>query len=301
MPSTPPLLAAIEAGGTKYVCAVARRPDEPLRETRFPTTTPTETIARAIEFFQQAASDLGPVAGLGIGTFGPAGVDPASPDYGRILTTPKPGWEGADILTPLRSALGDSLPIAFDTDVNAAAIGEAKFGAGRGHRHVAYVTVGTGIGGGFLHDGKPIHGHMHTEIGHLLVPDFDQPGMATSACPFHSNCLEGRASGPAIEKRWGTPARDLPPGHPAWQLEARYLAAGALSLTATWSPDIILIGGGVMQVPGLIERVRTGFDSLAGAYWNLPPLADYLQTPAHDQQAGIIGALTMAARVAPPG
>jgi len=292
-----PVVGAIEAGGTKFVCAVAHRPDQPLRESRFPTTTPEQTIQQAIAFFQQAAADHGPIAALGVGTFGPAGVDPACPDFGRILTTPKLGWKGFAMLDSLRRGLGDSLPVAFDTDVNAAAIGEAEFGAGRGHRHVCYVTVGTGIGGGFLHHGQPIHGRMHTEIGHLTVPGFDDPTGALSACPFHAHCLEGRASGPAIEKRWGRPAGDLPADHPAWDLEARYLAAGAVSLTAAWSPDIILLGGGVMRMPGLIDKVRLEFEPLAGGYWNLPDPTEYLRTPDLDQQAGIVGALAMAARL----
>lgn len=295
--NTPPLLAAIEAGGTKYVCAVARDPSRPLAETRFPTADPPATIARAAAFFHQAAATHGPLAALGIGTFGPADVDPRSPGFGRILTTPKAGWEGFNVVAALRAALGGELPVAFDTDVNAAAIGEAECGAGRGHRHVCYLTVGTGIGGGVLYDGSPLHGRLHPEVGHLLLPNLDpEPGRATSACPFHAACLEGRASGPAIAKRWGRPATELPPDHPAWELEAKYLAAAALALTAAWAPERVILGGGVMQQAGLIERIRAELPALNGGYWTLPPLDSYLVTPALGQQAGIVGALVMAQR-----
>ena len=298
----PPLLAAIEAGGTKYVCAVAHDPAQPLVETRFPTGEPGATIDRAIGFFREAAASHGPLAALGIGTFGPADIDPRSPGFGSILTTPKLGWEGFNVVAALRSGLGAALPVAFDTDVNAAAAGEAGFGAGRGHRHVCYLTVGTGIGGGVIHDGVPLHGRLHPEVGHLLVPDLDpDPGAATSACPFHRACLEGRASGPAIARRWGKPATDLPPDHPAWDLEAKYLAAAALDLTAAWSPDVIILGGGVMQQPGLIERIRREFPPLAGGYWATPPLASYLVTPGLGQQAGIVGALALARKILTPG
>jgi fructokinase len=292
-----PLLAGIEAGGTKYVCAVGRQPDDPLREVRFPTTSPAETLEQAAAFFRKAVSELGPIHAMGIGTFGPADVNPRSPGYGGILTTPKSGWTGFNLVNALREGIGEPVPVAIDTDVNAAAIGEAEFGAGRNQRNVAYVTIGTGIGGGILLDGQPLHGRMHPEIGHLVMPDIDDPGHATSACPFHDRCLEGRASGPAIEKRWGQPATELPPDHPAWELEARYLAAGALDLTAAWSPDVIILGGGVMQQSHLIDMIRGEFHELAGDYWTLPPLDTYLVTPQLGQNAGVVGALAMARRL----
>lgn len=292
-----PLLAGIEAGGTKYVCAVGRRPEDPLREIRFSTTTPEETVGRAVSFFKEAADELGPIHAMGVGTFGPADVNPRSPGYGGILTTPKEGWSGFNLVNALRSGLGESVPIALDTDVNAAALGEARFGAGRNQRTVAYVTVGTGIGGGVLVEGHPLHGRMHPEIGHLRMPDLDEPGAATSACPFHDACLEGRASGPGMEKRWGRPATELPADHPAWKLEAGYLATAALDLTAAWSPDIIILGGGVMQQGHLIHMIREDFRHQAGGYWALPPLESYLVTPHLDQNAGIVGALALAARL----
>jgi len=293
-----PLLAAIEAGGTKYVCAIATNPAEPLLETRFPTGEPEETLEQAIAFFREAAEAYGPIRAMGIGTFGPADIDPRSPGYGAILTTPKRGWSGYNIVNHIRDGLHEPVPIAFETDVNAAVIGEAEFGIGKHCRNVCYITVGTGIGGAFLHDGVVVHGRMHPEIGHMSVPDFDkQFEKDTNVCPFHTSCLEGRASGPAIEARWGTPGHELPEDHPAWELQAKYLAAGCIDLTAAWSPDLIILGGGVSQKAGLIDRVRREFESMAGGYWALPPLELYLQTPALEQNAGIVGALSLAQRL----
>ncbi|MCB1230316.1 MAG: ROK family protein [Verrucomicrobiae bacterium] len=298
MESNTPLLAGIEAGGTKYVCAVAQTPSEPLMEARFPTGSPEDTVRQAIEFFREAMANYGPIRAMGIGTFGPADINPRSPGYGGILTTPKEGWAGFNLVNAIREGLDEPVPIAFETDVNAAAIGEAEFGAGIHLRNLCYVTVGTGIGGGFLHDGLPLHGRMHPEIGHMMMPDLDaEYGKNTNVCPFHESCLEGRASGPAIEARWEAAGGDLPEDHPAWDLEAKYLALGAINLTAAWSPDAILIGGGVMQQYGLIDRVRREFETLAGGYWSLPPLELYLQTPALDQRAGIVGALSLARRL----
>lgn len=298
MNSTNNLLAGIEAGGTKFVCAVAESPDELLMETRFPTGSSEEAIAQSVEFFREAAARFGPIRAMGIGSFGPADIDPRSPGYGGILTTPKEGWAGFNMANALRQGLNEPIPIAFETDVNAAAVGEAEFGEGKHHRHLCYVTVGTGIGGGVLVDGSPLHGRMHPEIGHMIMPNLDaEYGKDTNVCPFHSSCLEGRASGPAISTRWETSGDELPPDHPAWELEAKYLAHGAINLTAAWAPDLIVIGGGVSQQQGLIERVRDEFEALAGNYWSLPPLDSYLRTPALGQKAGIVGALALARRL----
>lgn len=297
-PEDTPLLAGIEAGGTKYVCAVATNPAEPLLETRFPTAEPEETIARAVEFFREAASRYGPIRSMGIGTFGPADIHPRSPGYGSILTTPKLGWAGFNVVNAIRDGLGLPIPIAFDTDVNAAVIGEAEFGAARNHRFAAYITIGTGIGASFYHDGQIVHGRMHPEVGHMVMPDFDSAyGKSTNACPFHESCFEGRAAGPSIEQRWSVSGDELPEDHEAWELQAAYLAAGCVNLTAVWSPDLILLGGGVSQKAGLLDRVRRQFEKQAGDYWSLPPLEVYLQTPALDQRAGIVGALTLAQRL----
>ncbi len=298
--SAGPLLAGIEAGGTKYVCAVAVDPAKPLRETRFPTGDPVETIDRAIDFFREAAADFGPIEAMGIGTFGPAEINEKSSDYGKVLTTPKQGWAGFNVVNAIRDGMESpiSFPITFETDVNAAAIGEAEFGAGRNFNNICYITVGTGIGGAYLHNGEMIHGRMHPEVGHLIVPDLDKEyGKNTNVCPFHDSCWEGRASGPAIEARWGMPGIEIPDEHPAWELQAKYLALGCVNLTAAWSPDVIILGGGVSQKSGLIERVRAEFKKISGEYWSLPPLEVYLQTPELDQLAGIVGALSLAGRL----
>lgn len=293
-----PLLGGIEAGGTKYVCAVATNPSEPLLESRFPTGDPVETIQQAVAFFTEAAEVYGPIRAMGIGTFGPADIHPKSPGYGSILTTPKQGWAGFNVVNALREGLGEPIPIAFDTDVNAAVIGEAEYGVAKNHRFVAYITIGTGIGGAFLHDGQLIHGRMHPEVGHMIMPDFDAAyDKSTNVCPFHESCFEGRAAGPAIQARWEIPGSDIPDDHEAWELQATYLAAGCINLTAVWSPDLIILGGGVSQKAGLLDRVRRQFEKQAGGYWSLPPLDLYLQTPALDQQAGIVGALALAHRL----
>lgn len=293
-----PLIAGIEAGGTKYVCAVATNPAEPLREIRFPTEEPEKTLNQAVAFFKEASEDFGPIRAMGIGTFGPADIHPKSPGYGSILTTPKQGWAGFNVVKAIREGMGSPIPTVFETDVNAAAIGEAEFGAGKNLRYVGYVTVGTGIGAAFLHDGDLIRGHMHPEVGHMMMPDFDQHfGKATNVCPFHDSCFEGRASGPSIEARWEKPGGELPEDHEAWDLQATYLAAGCINLTATWSPELIILGGGVFQHPGLISKVRREFERLAGDYWNLPSLDVYLKTPGLGQQAGIVGSLALAHRL----
>ena len=227
------LLGGIEAGGTKFVCALGRGPAELLAEARFPTTTPGETIARAIEFFRQAAGDEMPAA-VGIGSFGPIDADPESPTFGHITSTPKPGWAHTDLAGAVARAL--DVPVGFDTDVNAAALAEHRWGAARGLDTFAYLTVGTGIGGGAMVGGHLVHGLVHPEMGHLLIArreDDDFPGV----CPFHGGCLEGMASGPALEKRWGHAAEMLPDDHPAWDLEAHYLALGLANIVCVLSPS----------------------------------------------------------------
>ncbi len=294
------LLGGIEAGGTKFVCAIASHPDQPIEIERFPTSQPRDTMARVGDFFRRAAREHGTLAALGVGTFGPACVKPGAASYGKILNTPKAGWGNHDLLGALRRLLPADLPIAFETDVIAAAVGEAVHGAAQGTEHVAYVTVGTGIGGGLLISGRPLHGRLHPEIGHMFVgtaPSALRESETSGACPFHDSCLEGLASGPAVEKRWGAAGRDLPAGHPAWILEAEFLAMGLVNLTAAWSPDILVLGGGVIRKDGLLESVRDNFERFAAGYWELPPLDQYIVAPALGQRAGITGALTLASRM----
>ena len=215
------LFGAIEAGGTKFVCAVGTGPDDLRAQARFPTTTPKETLGKCIEFFRSQPK----IEALGVGCFGPIELRRGARRYGHVTTTPKVGWGNADIVGPLREALG--VPVGFDTDVTGAVLGEARWGAARGLEAAVYVTVGTGIGGGALVGGQLVHGLVHPEMGHLLVPREADDTAFAGDCPFHgARCWEGLASGPALERRWGQRAETLPAKHAAWDLEARYIASG---------------------------------------------------------------------------
>jgi fructokinase len=289
------LYGGLEAGGTKFVCAVGTGPEDLRAELRLPTTTPEETIGRAIAFFREQEVAHGKIAALGIGSFGPVDLDRASPTWGYITSTPKAGWRNTDLASAMGRQLG--VPVAFDTDVNAAALGEQRWGAARGIEDFVYVTVGTGIGGGVMAGGKLVHGLLHPEIGHLRVPQDRAVDPFSGICPFHGNCLEGLANGPAIAARWGRKAEELPEDHPAWDLEAEYLGQLAATLTMVLSPKRILLGGGVMRQSFLLPRIRNRLAALFGGYLRSPVLEDletYLQPPALDQHAGVFGALCLA-------
>ncbi|MGI9240624.1 MAG: ROK family protein [Verrucomicrobiales bacterium] len=277
-------VGAVEAGGTKIVCAVGSGPSD-LEEIRFPTEDPATTIGRICEFFQSA----GDIEAVGIGSFGPAGVNPENPEtYGRILNTPKPGWAQSDLIRPLRESLG--VPISFDTDVNAAALGEGKWGAAIGLHTFIYLTVGTGIGGGAIIGSHILHGSLHPEIGHLRIPhDLDRDPFA-GCCPFHGDCLEGLASGPAIGDRWGRDPHELPPEHEAWPLQAHYLGLALTNLSLTLSPQMIILGGGVMEQDQLFPLVRDELERLLNGYLNPPEIVP----PALGNRAGILGAIALA-------
>jgi len=249
------LFGAIEGGGTKFVCAVGKTDGQILSETRFPTTTPKETLARTIAFFQEQNRALGPLTSLGVACFGPLDPNPSSPMYGHILPTPKPSWTGTDVVGQLQAALG--IPIGFDTDVNGAALGEARWGAAQGLSTFLYFTIGTGIGGGAMVEGRLLHGLIHPEMGHVLLPHDTARDPFPGICPFHGDCFEGLASGPALEKRWGQRAETLPADHPAWELEADYIALAMEGFICAFSPQRIILGGGVPQQPQLIPLVRT--------------------------------------------
>src|SRR5579862_7150476 len=235
-----PRFGGIEAGGSKFVCAAGSGPED-AEFVEFPTTTPQETIGQVAHFFRSH----NPVAALGIASFGPVDLNSASPTFGYITSTPKLDWRNFDFAGSVRRAL--ALPIAFDTDVNAAALAESRWGAARGLRSFLYVTIGTGLGGGAFIDGRLLHGRSHAEMGHIRVPHDVARDPFTGNCPFHGDCLEGLAAGPAIAARWGQPGHLLPDGHPAWDLEAEYLALGLVNWACTLSPETIVLGGGVMQ------------------------------------------------------
>jgi fructokinase len=272
-------LGAIEAGGTKWVLALGTGPDDLAVET-IPTTTPVETIGRAVGFFERE----GPVNAVGIGSFGP--VDLAS---GTITTTPKPGWANTPVAGPVGDRLG--VPVAFDTDVNAAALGEHRWGAAQGLDTFVYVTIGTGIGGGAMVGGMLVHGLSHPEFGHLRLPHDRDDDPFPGSCPYHGDCWEGLAAGPALAARWGRPADELTGDDAVWRLEARYIALGIVSAISVLSPERIVLGGGVMQAPGLIHLVRDEVERLLGGYQRTGEIVE----PALGSRSGVLGALALAA------
>jgi fructokinase len=302
MRNTPPLYGAIEAGGTKFVCAVGHGTTV-LAQTTIPTTRPAETLDAVAAFFSDAVARLGPIRAAGIGSFGPIQIRPDHAAYGTILNTPKPHWSGFNIRDALMQRLG--VPVVVDTDVNCAVIAEASHGAGRGAGTVVYLTIGTGIGGALQHDGRVVGGWSHAEMGHMLLPrsDAELPSFA-GVCPFHADrCAEGLASGPALAARLGGERDVAPPSHPVWELEAEYLAAICLNLTMICMPDRIILGGGVMQQRHLFPLVRRRFWTGTSGYLE-PALAEAdlerMIVPAGlGGDAGIIGALTIAENSSP--
>ena len=300
MSASAPLIAAIEAGGTKFNLALGTGPDALLATTRIPTTTPAQTMADVLVWLEQAAQEHGPFAAIGVGSFGPLDLDPASPYYGFITSTPKPGWQQTDVAGPLRARFG--VPVGFDTDVNAAALGESIWGAGQGIDPLVYLTVGTGVGGGAIIHGQPLHGFLHPEMGHLQVPAPAGPdGLSLRGhCPYHDSCLEGFVCGPAIAARWGAAAETFPEGHPAWQETAGILARGLISIITILAPRRIIIGGGVMHGPGLFPAVRLALQQHLNGYLQVPLLLnhidEYLVAPGLGDQAGVLGALALGQR-----
>jgi fructokinase len=281
----------IEAGGSKWECAIGTGPDDVRTTTTIPTTTPAETIARAVAFFKRE----GPVAAIGVGSFGPLDGNLASPTWGYITTTPKPGWAQTDVGREVRRRL--LVPVAFDTDVNAAALGEHRWGAAQGLDTFCYVTVGTGLGGGGMVGGTLLHGLVHPEFGHMRIPHDRNADPFPGICPYHGNCWEGLASGRAMEARWGKSALELT-DDAAWDLEARYLALGLVSVICVLSPERIVIGGGVMKHPGLLELIHRKIVALMNGYLGAPLLGDgisgFVTSPGLGARAGVLGALALA-------
>jgi fructokinase len=277
----------VEAGGTKWVCAIGAGPDDLHALETFPTASPAKTLARAAEFFTQN----GGVSAVGVGSFGPIDLR-----AGRITTTPKPGWAETDVVSVLRDALG--VPVAFDTDVNAAALGEGRWGAAVGLDTFCYFTVGTGIGGGVMAGGRLVHGLIHPEVGHMLIPHDRARDPFTGSCPFHGDCFEGLAAGSAIERRWGKPGEELGDRSDVWELEAEYLALGVVNVICVASPQRVILGGGVMKQPSLLPLVRARVRELLAGYIVAPELAEgldeYIVGPALGDRAGVLGAIELA-------
>lgn len=288
------IYGGMECGGTKFVCATGGESGKLLARTEFQATTPAETIARALEFFR--AQPL-PLQSIGIGSFGPVDLDRASPKFGYITSTPKNGWRNTDLVGAVRRAT--SLPVAFDTDVNAAALGEARWGAAQGLHTFLYLTIGTGVGGGGMANGRLLHGLVHPEMGHIRVPHDLRADPFPGGCPFHGDCLEGLVSGPALEARWGQRGETLPPDHPAWDLEAHYIALGLATWICTLSPQRIILGGGVMRQAHLFPRIRDQVLALLNGYIQAPEIleriAEYIVPPALGGDAGVLGAIALAA------
>lgn len=280
------MFGAIEAGGTKIVCAVSDEELNIVEKSTFPTTNPEETFAEVFKLFDKYELDA-----IGIGSFGPIGVNKERDDYGYITSTPKRLWRNVDVLSVFKERY--NIPVGWNTDVNAAALGEATLGAGKGMKSVVYITVGTGIGGGVVMDGEPVTGYSHAEMGHFHVPRHPNDTFQ-GFCDYHGDCLEGLAAGPAIERRYHVKAEQLPADHEAWDIEAHYLAHAALAITMTLSPECIVFGGGVMQQEHLLDLVRGKFVELLSEYLDLPPVDEYLVPTGLGQESGIMGSLLLA-------
>ena len=283
--------AGVELGGTKCVAILARGPEDIIARETVPTTSPDETLGRIEQMLSRWRSEQG-FAALGIGSFGPLELDPGSPEYGRITSTPKPGWRGTDVLGPLQRAAGVSA--AFDTDVNGAALAEMRWGAGQGFDDFAYVTVGTGVGVGLIVNGKPTRGFAHCELGHIRVARLAGDDFAGS-CPYHGDCVEGLAAGPSVRARAGDSAQQPSPDDPVWQSVAWAIAQLCHAIVCAAAPRAIAIGGGVVEnQPHLLDRIeRMLIESLNG-YMQLPPGGNYVRTPALGTDAGPLGAIALA-------
>ena len=281
----------IETGGSKWECAVGTGPDDLRVQETLPTTTPEETIDRVVAFFERE----GPVDAIGIGSFGPLDGKVSSPTWGQITTTPKPGWAHTDVGQAIRRRL--SVPVVFDTDVNAAACGEHVWGAAQGLDTFCYITVGTGIGGGGMARGKLLHGLVHPEFGHMRIPHDRKTDPFPGVCPYHGDCWEGLASGRAIEARWGRPADELAGDEAVWELEARYIALGLVCVICVLSPERIVLGGGVMSQPGLLPLIHREVSGLMNGYLDdasvADGIADYVTLPQLGSLAGVLGAIAL--------
>jgi fructokinase len=278
----------IEAGGTKFILGIADSDHAIVARTRIETTLPADTIAAAIQWF---ADQGGRFTAIGIASFGPLELNRAAPNWGHVTATPKPGWSGADLAGPFARAF--ACPVGFQTDVNAAALAEARWGAGAGLGSLLYLTIGTGIGGGLVSDGRLLHGQSHPEMGHIGMPrHVDDHGFAGN-CPFHGDCLEGLASGPAIIARWGASLAELPDDHPAHAMIGWYLGRACATFQAVMAPERIVLGGGVMGAPGMIGRVRDAAAAAGGGYFP-GDSNQIIRTPGLGENSGLMGALAVA-------
>ncbi len=291
------MFGGIEAGGTKTICAVGNGPDEIEAWERFDTGDPEVTLGKCLSLLKSYTSSL---QGVGIATFGPVDLEPKSPTFGYVTNTPKLEWQNIDFMGTFRRELG--LPVGMDTDVNGAALGEYVWGAAQGLDTFVYFTIGTGIGGGGMVNGAPLHGLLHPEMGHVFVPHDREEDPYEGWCMFHGDCWEGLAAGPALEGRWKTKGEALPADHPAWNLEAKYIAAGIVNVVYTISPQLVILGGGVMQNEFLYDLVRTEFRRQMNGYLQVPRLLNDLENfvvpPALADKSGVLGAFALAKQAA---
>ncbi|MDW4528877.1 ROK family protein [Rossellomorea marisflavi] len=280
------MLGAIEAGGTKFVCAVGDEQGTIIDRVQIPTTLPEETIPKVIEFFRKH-----PVKAIGIGSFGPIDVNRESASYGNVTSTPKVGWKDYPFVQAIKEAI--PVPVGFNTDVNAAALGEATFGAAKGLDSCLYITVGTGIGAGAVVQGKLLQGLSHPEMGHILIRRHEDDAYE-GKCPYHKDCLEGLAAGPAIEARWGVKGDQLVDKGEVWEMEGYYIAQALMQYIVIISPKKIILGGGVMKQKQIFPIIYKHLEKMINGYVGLPPLEDYIVSPGLGDNAGITGSLMLA-------
>ncbi len=279
------LFGALEAGGTKMVCAIVDDKGNILKEQSFPTKSPKETIPELIEYFKNEKADA-----LGIACFGPIDLNRESKTYGYITSTPKEGWRNVNIVGEFSREL--NIPVGFDTDVNGSALGEHVYGAGKGLNNIVYITIGTGIGIGIISEGKLLHGAMHPEGGHIMLTKHQGDNYG-GRCPYHKNCFEGLCSGPAIEERWGRKGIELTDNKKVWELEADYIAEALVSYTMILSPQRIILGGGVMHQEQLFPIIRKKFKEYINGYIKneyVDDLDRYIVCQSLDDKQGILGA-----------
>jgi fructokinase len=286
------LYGCLEGGGTKFVCAVGTGPENIIEEIRFPTTSPAETLERAVAFFKKYE-----LASIGIASFGPVDLNPASATHGFITATPKAGWSHTDVLGEFKRAF--DLPMAFDLDVNAAALGEYTWVAENQQLDsLVYFTIGTGIGAGVLLNGQIVHGLTHPEAGHMRLPHDPAKDPFPGCCPFHGDCFEGLANGPAMAQRWHRPAETLPDDHPGWDLEASYIALALNNVITMLSPKRIILGGGVMEHRSIFPLIRKEVREYLNGYIASPVIAgdmeDFIVPPGLGKRSGILGAMRLA-------
>lgn len=297
------LYGGIEAGGTKFICAVGTDVDHIQAKIRVDTTVPEETFRRCMQFFRRAQEEFGPISALGIASFGPLNPNPHSHGYGCITTTPKKGWNNTDFMGYFHRALG--VPVGFDTDVTGSALGEGRWGAAQGLRDFMYITVGTGIGGGIISNGRVVHGLVHPEVGHILIRKDDTKDPFPGNCPYHHDCLEGLSSGVAMQDRWKVDVSQLPSDHPAWELESDYLAQAVTSFVLLCSPERIILGGGVMKQEFLFPMIRKKVLQLLNGYVQheaiLQHIDEYIVPPKLGDLSGVSGAFVLAEQASQQG